>query len=121
MNKYTRSVLIVDDNAVNRKLALALLKRRGIYAEEAESGSIAIEKLLQGHFNSVLLDICMPDMDGKEVCRLIRAHPKLNKYWVIAYTAHALQSERQSIMESGFDELLVKPINSQDLERVLPD
>ena len=121
MNKHTRSVLIVDDNAVNRKLALALLKRRGIYAEEAESGSIAIEKLLQGHFNSVLLDICMPDMDGKEVCRLIRAHPKLNKYWVIAYTAHALESERQSIMESGFDELLVKPINSQELERVLPD
>lgn len=121
MNKSTRSVLVVDDNAVNRKLALALLKRRGIHAEEAESGSVALEKLLGGHFDSVLLDICMPEMDGKEVCRLIRAHSELCKHWVVAYTAHAMESERQSIMEAGFDELLIKPINSHELERVLPD
>lgn len=121
MNKTIKSVLVVDDNAVNRKLALALLKRRGIHAEKAKSGSVALEKLLQGHFDSVLSDICMPEMDGKEVCQFIRAHPQLCKHWVVAYTAHAMETERQSIMEFGFDEFLVKPINSQDLKRVLPD
>ena len=116
-----RSVLVVDDNAVNRKLAVALLKRRGMHVEEADGGSAALEMLQGGRFDSVLLDISMPMMDGKEVCCTIRANPDLAKLWVVAYTAHAMASERQSIMAAGFDDLLVKPISSQDLLRALPD
>lgn len=121
MSKLIKSVLVVDDNLINRKLATALLKRRGMQVDEADGGSAALEKLTNGHFDAVLLDICMPMMDGKEVCQRIRANSNLRKLWVIAYTAHAMESERQSIMQAGFDELLVKPINSQDLLRVLPD
>jgi two-component system chemotaxis response regulator CheY len=116
-----RSILIVDDNAVNRKLAAALLKRRGMRVEEAESGVLALEMLQLNRYDTVLLDISMPVMDGKEVCRMIRSTPNLAALRVIAYTAHAMESERQSIMAPGFDDLLVKPISSQDLLRVVPD
>lgn len=121
IHKAMRKVLVVDDNAVNRKLAVALLKRRGMYVEEADSGSVALEILAAGQFDYVLLDISMPVMDGKEVCRIIRSTPNLAALRVIAYTAHAMESERQSIMAAGFDDLLVKPISSQDLLRVVPD
>ncbi len=116
-----RSVLIVDDNAVNRKLAAALLKRRGIQVEEAESGVLALEMLQLNRYDTVLLDISMPVMDGKEVCRMIRSMPNLAALRVVAYTAHAMESERQSIMAAGFDDLLVKPISAQDLLRAVPD
>lgn len=116
-----RSILIVDDNAVNRKLAAALLKRRGMRVEEAESGVLALEMLQLNRYDTVLLDISMPVMDGKEVCHMIRSTPNLAALRVIAYTAHAMESERQSIMAAGFDDLLVKPISSQDLLRVVPD
>jgi CheY-like chemotaxis protein len=108
-----KSVLVVDDNAVNRKLAVALLKRRGMQVDEADGGTVAIELLRK--------NISMPVMDGKEVCRIIRSTPDLASLHVIAYTAHAMESERQSIMTAGFDDLLVKPISGQDLLRVLPD
>jgi CheY-like chemotaxis protein len=116
-----KSVLVVDDNAVNRKLAVALLVRRGMHVEEADGGVLALEKLRAGNFDAVLLDISMPVMDGKEVCQLIRADARLAGLWVVAYTAHAMESERQTIMAAGFDELLVKPISANDLVRVLPD
>ena len=116
-----KSVLVVDDNAVNRKLAVALLQRRGMQVDEADSGSVAIELLRQKRYDTVLLDISMPVMDGKEVCRIIRSTPDLASLHVVAYTAHAMESERQSIMAAGFDDLLVKPISGQDLLRVLPD
>jgi two-component system chemotaxis response regulator CheY len=116
-----RSVLVVDDNVVNRKLAVALLKRRGMHVQEAEGGSVALEMLKAGQYDSVLLDISMPVMDGKEVCQIIRNTPEFASLRVVAYTAHAMESERQSIMAAGFDDLLVKPISGQDLLRVLPD
>lgn len=72
-----KKVLVVDDNAVNRKLAVALLKRRGMHVEEAEGGNAALEMLRAGQFDSVLLDISMPMMDGKEVCRILRSTPEL--------------------------------------------
>lgn len=116
-----KSVLVVDDNAVNRKLAVALLKRRGMQVDEADGGAVAIELLRKNRYDTVLLDISMPVMDGREVCQIIRSAPDLAALHVIAYTAHAMESERQSIMAAGFDDLLVKPISGQDLLRVLPD
>jgi two-component system, chemotaxis family, chemotaxis protein CheY len=116
-----KKVLVVDDNAVNRKLAVTLLKRRGVDVDEAEGGLLALEMLATGEFDAVLLDISMPVIDGKEVCRRIRGTPATAGLRVIAYTAHAMESERQSIMAAGFDDLLVKPISGHDLMRALPD
>lgn len=116
-----RRTLVVDDNAVNRKLAVALLKRRGWYIEEAENGVVAMQRLEAGSFDSVLLDISMPVMDGEETCRRIRANPATAPLRVVAYTAHALESERSRIMSAGFDDIVIKPITAQDLLRALPD
>jgi CheY-like chemotaxis protein len=116
-----RRTLVVDDNAVNRKLAVALLKRRGWHTEEAESGLKALQMLENGVFDSVLLDISMPELDGEEVCRRIRAHANWAGLRVVAYTAHAMESEKQRIMQAGFDDIVIKPITSQTLLRVLPD
>lgn len=116
-----KKVLVVDDNAVNRKLAMALLQRRGMHVKEAESGALALNMLAVETFDAVLLDISMPVMDGKAVCQTIRCTPALASLYVVAYTAHAMASEREAIMAAGFDDLLVKPISAQDLLRVLPD
>ena len=116
-----RRTLVVDDNAVNRKLAVALLKRRNWSVEEAENGAVALQKLEGSAFDSVLLDISMPVMDGEETCRRIRANPSTAALRVVAYTAHALESERSRIMSAGFDDIVIKPITAQDLLRALPD
>jgi len=117
-----RRTLVVDDNAINRKLAVALLKRRGWATEEAENGLAALKRLAESApFDSVLLDISMPEMDGEEVCRRIRASDEWAGLRVVAYTAHAMESERQRIMSAGFDSILIKPISAQDLLQALPD
>lgn len=113
--------LVVDDNAVNRKLAVALLKRRGWDTVEAENGEIGLSLLDSQAFDAVLLDISMPVLDGEETCRRIRANPRWTALRVVAYTAHALESERQRIMSAGFDDMVLKPMTAQDLLRALPD
>jgi len=116
-----KRILVVDDNAINRKLALALLKKRGWTASEVDSGTAALERLTTEDFDGVLLDIRMPGMDGEEVCRRIRANPALAGLRLIAYTAHAMESEIQRFIDTGFDRVLIKPITMQNLQAVLPD
>jgi two-component system chemotaxis response regulator CheY len=116
-----KRILVVDDNAINRKLAVAMLKKRGWLAEEVDSGLAALERLAAVTFDGVLLDISMPGMDGEEVCRRIRADSTLAGLRLIAYTAHAMESEKQRFLDSGFDMILIKPITMQNLQVVLPD
>ena len=115
-----KRLLVVDDNAVNRKLALAMLKKRGWEMEEAENGTDALAKLETGRFDYVLLDISMPGMDGEEVCRRIRANDAIKHLLVIAYTAHALESERQRIMGAGFNDIVIKPVTMDTLLAKFP-
>lgn len=116
-----KRILVVDDNAVNRKLALALLKKRGWEADEVDCGTAALERLAVASYDGVLLDISMPGIDGEEVCRRIRANPAHAGLRVVAYTAHAMESEKQRIMSAGFDEILIKPITIQSLLTALPE
>lgn len=115
----SRTVLVVDDHPVNRMLACVLLRDAGRTYAEAADGQEALKKLAEGDFGTVLLDISMPGMSGYEVCEKIRADARLKKIRVIAYTAHALDSERAKIMAAGFDAVLTKPINRQALLNVL--
>ncbi|MFM1991892.1 MAG: hypothetical protein RJA99_4849 [Pseudomonadota bacterium] len=112
-------VLIVDDQEVNRILPRTHLERLGIHADEAEDGYAALQKLAQGDFDVVLLDISMPGMSGLEVCRQVRADPALRGLKLIAYTAHAFPQTTDEIMSSGFDDLLVKPIRRDTLLKAL--
>ena len=116
-----KKVLVIDDNAVNRKLASAMLKKRGWETAEADCGLDGLASLDAASFDAVLLDISMPGMNGEEVCRAIRANEKTSHLRVIAYTAHALESERERIMSAGFDDILVKPVSMDMLKSKLPD
>ena len=108
-------ILVVDDNAVNRKLIGAYLKGTEFKVIESPDGPDALEQLSVKKVDLILLDISMPVMSGIEVCRSIRANPKLQDLPVIAYTAHAMEHEKQELLREGFCDLLIKPISRNGL------
>lgn len=116
-----KKVLVVDDNAVNRKLACAMMRKRGWEAAEADCGLSGLASLDAAAYDAVLLDISMPGMNGDEVCRQIRANDKTRHLRVIAYTAHAMECDREQIMSAGFDDILIKPVTMEMLKSKLPD
>ncbi len=116
----TRRVLVVDDTELNRKLAVAILRREGWNADEVASGEEALVRLSGDHgYDVVLLDIRMPGMSGEDVCHILRADPRTATLPVIAYTAHALEDEVEGFIERGFNAVLIKPISLVTLMEVL--
>jgi CheY-like chemotaxis protein len=119
------TVLIAEDNAVNRELLRELLEIRGYAVVEACNGAEALQMIEQAPPDILLLDLGMPVMDGTAVVRRIRENPRLAKLPVLAVTAYAMQGDKEKIVSSGFDGYLSKPINSsllmQELERLLPN
>lgn len=116
-----KKILVVDDNMVNRKLASTMLKKQGWETAEVEGGQEALNRLKAEPFEAVLLDISMPGMNGEEVCRAIRADGDLQHLKVIAYTAHALESEKSRIMSAGFDDILIKPVSMDMMKSKFAD
>ena len=115
-----KRALVVDDTELNRKLAIAILRREGWEAEQVASGKDALSLLsVDNAFDIILLDIRMPDMSGKEVCSTLRADPRTALIPLIAYTAHALEDELQGFRDIGFDEVLVKPTNIEAMKAAL--
>lgn len=112
-------VLIVDDQKINRTLPSVLLKQAGCEVFEADSGDAALAQLREHPVDALLLDISMPGVSGMEVCAQLRKTPAWAQLLIVAYTAHALPSERNAILAAGFDELLIKPINRQSLLNAL--
>jgi CheY-like chemotaxis protein len=114
----TQRVLIIDDNAVNRRLAQVLFQKLGWQAETLASGEQALRHLAASSYDLILLDINMPGMNGLDVCQHIRADPRLRAVRVIAYTAHVLPAEQQRILASGFDDVLLKPMSFRVLQEM---
>lgn len=120
-------VLVVDDNPVNRQVAVGLLKRFGIAADTAEDGIGALDALRRSRYRLVLMDLQMPRLDGMEATRQIRAggagvlEPDVP---VIALTANALPECRVECFAVGFNDFLTKPVSArllaESLERLLP-
>ncbi|HNV58680.1 MAG TPA: response regulator [Rhodoferax sp.] len=117
-----RRVLLVDDVALNRKLANALMSRLGWQTLEADGGIAAMELLRSNQpVDLILLDISMPDLSGEEVCKQLRSDPAYAGLKIVAYTAHAGQDDVERFLANGFDAALIKPINSQRLSEVVAD
>ena len=115
-----RRALVVDDVELNRKMAIAILKREGWVAEEASSGEEALAKLEGEHgFDIVLLDIKMPGMSGEGVCHALRVKFGNTTLPLIAYTAHALEDELAEFLAIGFNAVLIKPIGIDSLNAAL--
>jgi two-component system sensor histidine kinase/response regulator len=110
-------VLLTEDNAVNRKLALALLERRGHTVTVAENGREALAILERESADVVLMDLQMPVMDGFEAIRAIRAKEQRvgGHLPIVALTAHAMQGDRERCLQAGADDYVTKPIKTGEL------
>ena len=114
------SVLVVDDNDMNLKVASNLLKLFGINAQLTSNGSDAIELVKKNHYHLILLDHMMPGMDGKETLERMKADGILYADTkVIALTANAINGAKDDYLSFGFDDYLSKPIEIEALEEVL--
>lgn len=124
-SKSTLNILLVDDNAINRKVALFNLQKLGHRVEMAENGLEAISKFQSGKYDVILMDIQMPVMDGYEATRQIRKIEKdlkpLNLTRIIAMTANAEKGEMDKCIAIGMDNYICKPFKPEDLEQVLLD
>lgn len=115
-------VLLAEDNIVNQKVAIGILKKKGVTVTVANNGQEAID-ILKAHdcgtFGAVLMDMEMPEMDGYQATRMIRAGDHCPHIPIIAMTAHALQGDRERCLEAGMDDYLTKPVNPQLLYQTL--
>jgi len=114
-------VLLAEDNDINQQIAVALLAELGIDTDVAESGRVAVAKALApgARYDAVLMDLQMPDMDGLEATRLIRAQRAAEVLPIIAMTAHAMESERQRCLDAGMNDHVSKPVAPTVLARTL--
>jgi PAS domain S-box-containing protein len=112
-------ILVVEDNAVNRQLALALLERLGHRADIAVNGVEALEAVERDAYDVVLMDIQMPEMDGVEATRRIHERFASRRPHIVAATANALQEERERCLAAGMDDYLSKPIRLEELAAAL--
>jgi len=111
-------VLVADDNRVNQKVAVALLKSLGLTAELANNGLEAIEKCLNTNYAVVLMDCQMPEMDGYQATAKIRQAASRH-IPIIALTAGATAEERQLALNAGMDAFISKPVRREELARVV--
>jgi two-component system sensor histidine kinase/response regulator len=114
-------ILLAEDHPVNQKVAVRMLERLGHQIVVADDGRKALEALEAGRFDVVLMDVQMPEMDGFEAVRIIRAHEATTKehLTIIALTAHAMQGDRERCLLAGFDSYLAKPIRQHELQTAL--
>jgi signal transduction histidine kinase/DNA-binding response OmpR family regulator len=114
-------ILVVEDNAVNQRLVIRLLEKRGHRVVLAADGRQAIEALNQGSFDLVFMDVQMPEMDGLEATGIVRKNEeKTGKHQpIIALTAHAMTGDRDRCLAAGVDGYLTKPIRPQELDQIL--
>ncbi len=119
---FAPSVLIVDDQFVNRKVIGSFVRAFGAEIHEAESGGEALERCRKTAFDLILMDIHMPMMCGQATLAKIRSVDNLNKATpVVAVTADAMVGDREKYLDSGFDAYLSKPVNAAELKSVISE
>jgi two-component system sensor histidine kinase/response regulator len=113
-------VLVAEDNPVNRRVAVGQLKKLGYTAEVVSNGLAVLDALEHSHYDIILMDCQMPEMDGYEATRRIRArqdgfpHP-----FIVAMTAHAMQGDREKCLAAGMDDYVSKPVVLERLAAIL--
>ncbi|HRH14350.1 MAG TPA: response regulator [Azonexus sp.] len=116
-------VLVVEDNPVNQMVARAMLESLGVACELAENGRLAIERLSSEHFDLVLMDCQMPEMDGFEATVQIRSRQRQGLLHhplpIVALTANAVEGDRARCLAAGMDDYLSKPFTSTGLSALL--
>jgi CheY-like chemotaxis protein len=118
--RHPLRILLAEDNAVNRKVALAILGRMGYAAEVAANGLEVLTALEHGAFDVILMDVQMPEMDGVEATQRVRElFPAATRPRIVALTANAMSGDRERYLALGMDDYLSKPILPEGLVAVL--
>jgi len=114
---HALSILLAEDNAINQRLAVTLLEKAGHAVKVAQNGREALELLEQAHFDLVLMDMQMPEMDGIEATQCIRARERQigGHIPIIAMTANAMEGDRNLCLQAGMDAYVPKPIQPRVL------
>jgi CheY-like chemotaxis protein len=109
-------VLLAEDNAVNQKVAVRFLDRLGYRADAVANGLEVLKALENRRYDLVLMDLQMPEMDGLEASRQIRARfPADHQPKIIALTANAMQGDRETCIAAGMDDYVTKPVKMQEI------
>jgi two-component system cell cycle response regulator DivK len=108
------TILIVEDNEKNMKLARDVLQSRGYTTLEAVTGEDGVRMAVEKKPDLVLMDIQLPGINGIEALRRVRADPDCARIPIVAFTASVMSADRSQITEAGFDGFIGKPINLKD-------
>jgi CheY-like chemotaxis protein len=109
-------ILLVEDNEMNRDMLSRRLQRKGYEVEMAVDGKMGVEMATSGNYDVVLMDMSLPEIDGWEATRRLRAESTTEALPIIALTAHAMAGDREKALEAGCDDYDTKPI---ELSRLL--
>ena len=115
-------VLVAEDNLINQKVAMINLKKLGHDVEIAVNGQMAVDMYKSGSYDVVFMDIQMPILDGLEATVAIRNYEHdnhLDRVKIVAITANALNEDKEKCFDVGMDEYITKPIQTDELKRVL--
>ena len=108
-------ILVAEDNCVNQKVVVRMLEKRGHTVRVAQTGGEALRLASEEEFDLILMDVQMPEIDGLEVCRRIRAQEAGRRTPVIAMTAYAMKGDREMCLAAGMDDYLSKPLREQEM------
>jgi len=114
-------VLIAEDNEINDAVAAAMLGKQGLRAEIAHNGREAVEMALANDYAAILMDCQMPEIDGYEATRRIRAAERDRHVPIIAMTAHSMRGDRERCLAAGMDDYLSKPVHAEELAAVMAE
>jgi len=119
-NRKNIKILLAEDNLINQKVAIRTLTSAGYQVDAVMNGEQAVKAHLENDYNLILMDVQMPDVDGYEATKQIRAmrEPK-NKIPIIAITAHALIGDRERCLEAGMDEYVAKPMVASEIIKMI--
>ena len=119
-NASPLAVLVAEDHPVNQRVIALQLAKRGIHPTIVETGAAAVSAAATASFDAILMDCQMPEMDGYEATRRIRALPGVSaKARIIAMTANTMEGDRQRCLEAGMDDYLSKPVSDRELDAAL--
>ena len=119
--KYPLRILVAEDNLVNQKVASRILDRMGYRVDVVGDGLEVLTAVDTVHYDVILMDVQMPEMDGLEATRRIRELSPRDgrRQWIVAMTASAMDSDREAALDAGMDDFVGKPVRIEELQAAI--